>query len=276
MGAILHIMLFLLRLRFPEPNITNFADASRIHIQRYKCPKCRAPFCCVQCSKDHKANHCQTTIDLANNSRTVPSTRSNNNVTCEMESQYTSSIVLNTNKTVRKRNHDEVDSEDDEPGFNITPEMRQQLRQSTWLRNELKDGGLRYLIGTIDAASDVEDDDNNTKMSFNKTRGKKTFEGITPRVLALARSKQTHPKFASFIDQMLLTAGVLQPVDGAGVDDHLSLVPIPRRCDVGTARCDDSKDSASEEDSSDGDDSSDSESSSQSERGYSEEEGEAT
>ena len=228
-------------------------------LNRYKCPKCRAPFCCVQCSKDHKANQCKDTADTAS--------KSNNGAACGVESQYTSSIVIN--KAVRKRNHDEVDSDDDEPGFNITPEMKQQLQKSTWLRNELKDQGLRYLIGNVDAASDVEDND---ATDSNRNKGKKMFEGISPRVLALARSKQSHPKFATFIDKMLLTAGVLKPVDGVGGDGQLTLAPVPRRCDADIARCDEESKSSSSDDN----DSSDSDSSSQDESGSSEEDGEQT
>jgi hypothetical protein len=64
---------------------------------------------------------------------------------------------------------------------------------------------------------------------------------ISARELALARTKHSHPKFASFVDRMLLTAGVLQPAeDGGGgggivssstLEGHgpLVLAPVPRR-----------------------------------------------
>ena len=151
----------------------------------------------------------------------------------------------------RTRTEDEEDSDDDEPGFNITPEMKSCLEQSTWLRKELQDGGLRYLIGSIDAASDDEADKPNKQYSGKKNK----HEDITPRVLALARSKSSHPKFASFIDNMLLTAGVLQPTDSTDVDGQLSLVPVPRRSAIDNADTNNKSDS---EDSSD-DNSSDSE-----------------
>jgi hypothetical protein len=131
--------------------------------------------------------------------------------------------------------------------------MKKRLEQSTWLRNELKDGGLRYLIGMIDAASDGDEEDWNKKPSDKK--GCKYYEGVTPRVLALARSKSSYPKFASFVDQMLLTAGVLQPVEGSvGNEGQLSLVDVPRRC---RSETDDGSDEGfSEEESSGSDDSS--------------------
>jgi hypothetical protein len=130
--------------------------------------------------------------------------------------------------------------------------MKKRLEQSTWLRNELKDGGLRYLIGMIDAASDVDEECN--KKPFDK-KGSKCYEGVTPRVLALARSKSSYPKFASFVDQMLLTAGVLEPVEGSvGNEGQLSLVDVPRRC--GSETDDGSDEGSSEEESSGSDDSS--------------------
>ena len=123
--------------------------------------------------------------------------------------------------------------------------MKKRLEQSTWLRNELQDGGLRYLIGSIDAAAD-DYEDNNDKYNDKKGRGNTTNEGITPQILALARNKHSHPKFATFIDQMLLTAGVLQPVEGTDVDGQLSLVPIPRRGDMDLSENDSEKSSTEE------------------------------
>mmetsp|Transcript_11745 Transcript_11745/g.25398 ORF Transcript_11745/g.25398 Transcript_11745/m.25398 type:complete len:297 (+) Transcript_11745:77-967(+) len=183
---------------------------------KYKCPKCRAPFCCVQCSKDHRANLCTAarTTDAAASASTEGGVVVANNE----QSNYLSGKELNINqperKRVRRTNSDDDDSHDDEPGWNITPEMKERVRQSAWLREELKDGGLRQLIGQIDAASDEEEDavSNTMKTYSNNKSGVK----ISPRELALARMRHSRPKFASFIDRMLLTAGVLQPADGGG------------------------------------------------------------
>ena len=204
-----------------------------ISSHRYKCPKCRSPFCCVQCSKEHKIQ-CPAATGAASNLNTV-ATQSSVDVQADAKSKYLPSAILKSNQDVRKRKRikdgDQVESEDDEPGFNITTEMKKRLEQSSWLRKELKDGGLQCLIGMIDAASDDEGDDNDKKhFNHKKSRGgNDKYEGITPRVLALARSKNSHPKFSSFIDQMLLTAGVLQPVGGAESEGQLSLVPVTRR-----------------------------------------------
>ena len=123
--------------------------------------------------------------------------------------------------------------------------MKQQIAQSKWIQNELKDGGLRQLIDSIDCASDVDDEDDSKPHGYKGQQQKKGNNKISPRVLALARTKHRHPKFASFIDEMLLTAGVLQPASGGGGGSGeerlanilegqggrgpLVLAPVPRR-----------------------------------------------
>ena len=123
--------------------------------------------------------------------------------------------------------------------------MKQQISQSKWIQNELKDGGLRQLIDSIDCASDVDDEDDSKPQGYRGRQQKKDNNKISPRVLALARAKHRHPKFASFIDELLLTAGVLQPaggVDGGGEErlanileggggerGPLVLAPVPSR-----------------------------------------------
>ena len=124
---------------------------------------------------------------------------------------------LHPHKRLRRSNNDdddEYDSHDDEPGWNITNEMKARLQQSSWLRKELQDGGLRQLIDNIDAASDnvEENEDQQRKKNMNS----KNATRISARELTLARTKHTHPKFASFTDQLLLLAGVLQPAAGGG------------------------------------------------------------
>lgn len=248
---------------------------------RYKCPKCRSPFCCVQCSKDHKANHCPATKSnnetgdddvskqqqsdntaAAATSTAVAKVGSSSAAT-EPQSKYLPAAAfaqaassLPKKKRKRRPAHDDDDSDNDEPGWNITAEMKQLVQRSEWLRKELEDGGLRHLIEQIDAASDDDDDDGEEDNNSNKRKknwgrngqhnNKNGNTDISQRVLALARTKHSHPKFASFIDRLLVTAGVL--VDGGGGNGEaslfegggggggglgesgrLELVPVPRR-----------------------------------------------
>ncbi len=206
----------------------------------------------MQCSKDHKTKHCPATVNASETAATEGAATASN---IDLQSQYLPSKVLKHVLTPRKRTRrtesdDASDSQDDEPGWNITPEMKKKLQQSTWLRKELQDGGLRHLIGMIDAASDDDEeegeeevDEGGSKPKYQRYKSNRGNNGsnssISPRVLALARTKHSHPKFAAFIDQMMLTAGVLTHADdtahntleslmGGGGRDGLALAPVPR------------------------------------------------
>ena len=252
---------------------------------RYKCPKCRSPFCCVQCSKDHKANHCPATTKTSATESSTDVNLSCTSTTTEQQSKYlsTKELQATSQQPRRKRirptkSSEESDDDDDEPGLKITDEMKQKLHQSKWLRKELQDGGLRKLIESIDTASDVEEDDDNGKCNNrqqsqrrhhggnNKGNNNTNNDTISSRELALARTKHSHPKFKSFIDEMLLTAGVLQPADngvggeegrgtttlsrilqGESAHGPLVLAPVPRR---GGTHTNDTNDSGNDVDGS--------------------------
>ena len=145
--------------------------------------------------------------------------------------------------------------------------MKERVHQSTWLRKELKDGGLRQLIGQIDAASDDDGEEEDTCNSKRKTQRNNSTVKISDREMALARTKHSHQKFASFIDQMMLTAGVLQPADGGDDNNIISVLegggPGPlilapeARPDRMNATVDSESDSSDSDESSDSSDSSD-------------------
>eukprot|EP00984_Skeletonema_dohrnii_P002201 scaffold754_cov133-Skeletonema_dohrnii-CCMP3373.AAC.6 len=225
---------------------------------KYKCPKCRSPFCCVQCSKDHKANHCPTTKssddDVSkqqSNHTAAASTTANSSSVTEPQSKYlpaaafaqASSSSSQPNKKRMRRPNDDDDSDNDEPGWNITEEMKQMIQRSEWLRKELEDGGLRHLIEQIDAASDVEEEEdngnnNNRRKNWGRNANKNGNTDISQRVLTLARTRHSHPKFATFMDRLLVTAGVLTDGGGGGGEANLfeggesgrlELVTVPRR-----------------------------------------------
>lgn len=244
----------------------------------------------MQCSKDHKANHCPANKTASNNNDgsedatkqqgidTTAATVGCNNT--ESRSKYLPVDVLKQQsasrpkKRIRRSSNNDDSDDDDQPGWNITDEMKQLIQRSDWLRKELNDGGLRHLIGEIDAASDVEEEedeaDNDTGSNNNYKRRKNNWgrkdrnnkngnavDDISPRVLALARTKHSHPKFAAFMDKLLLTAGVLTDAGTGGGEEgegcgRLELVPVPRR--GGEIRSDaaanDDQESQSEEDDS--------------------------
>ena len=239
----------------------------------------------MQCSKDHKANHCPATTKSTTESDAQSTAISNNSgstIAVQQSKYLPSKELISTAQPKRKRKFRESnddDSDNDEPGWQITQQMKQQISQSKWIRNELKDGGLRQLIDSIDCASDVDDeDDGKPHDGYKGQQQKKDNNKISPRVLALARAKHRHPKFASFIDEMLLTAGVLQPasggVDGCGGErlanilegqggrGPLVLAPVPRR---GADDVNENKSSSNESEDNSGESDSDSSSNDDSE-----------
>eukprot|EP00986_Skeletonema_menzelii_P016705 scaffold15580_cov130-Skeletonema_menzelii.AAC.2 len=268
---------------------------------KYKCPKCRSPFCCVQCSKDHKANHCPATKSIETGedgskqqSNTLTATTASSaeairTTNTESQSKYlppaafaqaSSSSSSQPKKKRMRRSNDDDDSDGDEPGWNINEDMKRMIQHSEWLRKELEDGGLRHLIEQIDAASDVEEEDDESNSNRRKNWGRNTNKNgnhrdLSKRVLTLARTKHSHPKFATFVDRLLLTAGVL--TDGGGRDGEanlfeeggvgrLELVPVPRRGGgelvVAAAGAKEEESSSEEEESDNGSDSDDSDESS--------------
>lgn len=236
----------------------------------------------MQCSKDHKVK-CPALTNKAPEPTDATTTNDSVATANNEESKYLSQKEIKANQSKRKRRSrsgdESDDSHDDEPGWNITPEMKKRMHQSTWLRKELQDGGLRQLIEQIDAASDDEADD---RKKYQRANNNKISTVVSARELALARKKHSHPKFASFIDEMLLTAGVLQPAtDGAaaaaagggGHDSLMSilegrgplvLAPVPRRSGATNTTSEMESESSDSDDSSDSDEDSESDSSEES------------
>ena len=92
-----------------------------LQICRYKCPKCRAPFCCVQCSKDHKANHCPAIKSTTSDAQSTATSNNNSSTIAVEQSKYLPSnelisITQPKRKCIRRRNCEDSDSDNDEPG----------------------------------------------------------------------------------------------------------------------------------------------------------------
>jgi hypothetical protein len=157
----------------------------------------------------------------------------------------TADPLANARQRRQRLEDDEDNEEDDREGWRITREMMDRLDSSSWLRTELSDGGLRQMICEIDAAEDVQQDGKQHR--FPRKRKRNTM-GLVPdlseRELALERAKLTNPKFANFVNKLLLEGGVLNENRGDEGDadkvltsllkqedelGHLSLIPIEKR-----------------------------------------------
>jgi len=182
-------------------------------IAKYKCPKCRAPYCSVACCKLHREICSKGIVNGA------AASTANTSAVNHRTSKYLPSDAL-TEDPVRNALHrrsmlqdgqELQDDEDVEEGWRITREMMDKLDNSTWLKNELKDGGLRQMIASIDCDNDYDEIHQHKNNKFIK---KRRFQAMNERPMEkreiqLEQCKRTNPNFATFIDKLLLTAGVV-------------------------------------------------------------------
>jgi hypothetical protein len=104
---------------------------------------------------------------------------------------------LTSNQSFSRRGDLEDDDDDDsmDEEWKINEEMKSTLPRSEWLRNELKDGGLKDLIAQIVSAGN----------------GKH---------LVLQQVKERYPSFKTFLDKLLLVAGVLERQDSGDEEEE--------------------------------------------------------
>jgi HIT zinc finger. len=175
------------------------------NLAKYKCPKCRLPYCSVKCCKDHKVTcpAVQTNADTVN--KTSVRINRNNSITdpnnTRAVSKYlaadelTQDPLLNSAKRKQMLRENEDDDPEDE-GWHITQEMMSNVDNSEWLRKELADGGLRQIIMQIDNAD--EEMNQNRHGHGQQQRKRKRFQsGVkayeydpSPRELELMKAKR--------------------------------------------------------------------------------------
>ena len=110
----------------------------------------------------------------------------------------------------RTLSEDEELEEEEREGWRITKEMMDRVHGSKWLRNELADGGLRQLIYDIDIADETEEAKGGSKKRKRNWNTMGCIPEMTAREMALEKAKLSNGKFATFLDKLLLEAGVLR------------------------------------------------------------------
>lgn len=212
---------------------------------KYKCPKCREPYCSVKCCREHKEK-CPVLVAAAaaaveagkanpdgadtkienttDGAAAGSSSGESKDVSDKRKSKYLPSDSLtadpleNAVKRRRMLDEDGSDSDDEGTGWRLTREMMDRIDSSQWLRNELADGGLRQLISEIDSADEAAA----ARGSYHKRRNNNSRNRfadmgkvkMSPRELALEKARRTNPTFGRFMDKLLLTAGILTTPDG--------------------------------------------------------------
>ena len=223
---------------------------------KYKCPRCRQPYCSVACCKKHKTE-CQRAAAAPGGAGAGPE-RQGVPASSSASSRYLPSDALTAemveNAVKRRRMLEQGDDDDsgsdlEEAGWKITREMMDRLDGSAWLRGELADGGLRLIISEVDCA----DDSSNQEGAGRRGRNRPRFSDMgkirmSAREVALERARRTNPTFSGFLDRLLLLAGVLTSSSSSSLSieaaslggiealfadaegpDHLTLAPVPRR-----------------------------------------------
>ena len=184
---------------------------------KYKCPKCRFPYCSIDCCRKHK-EVCGTVTEKQ---------QSSGNTNERLKNKYG---VFEENPSVARQpalldGSWEQNFEDLDDGWKLTAEMKGVLHNSPWLQNEVQDGGLRHLLIKVAAAS------HNTVQ-----------DGKTEQEILLEQLKESNPAFAAFLDKAMVVASILER-QGNEADPNLeqwleqnttcpfnvALKPLPRR-----------------------------------------------
>ncbi|GFH50242.1 hypothetical protein CTEN210_06718 [Chaetoceros tenuissimus] len=170
---------------------------------KYKCPKCRVPYCSVKCCKEHKLQCMNAASPIKPSNSSQESTQKEIKASQYLDAKQLTNDPLENSIKRRQMLDDDDDSDLELEGWKITKEMMDRIDSSDWIRQELQDGGLRQIIAEIDVADDTQDNTCRKKRKLNAQ------PEPTPRELALMRARQSNPNFSNFIDRLLVTAGVL-------------------------------------------------------------------
>ena len=174
---------------------------------KYKCPLCRTPYCSLTCYKKHKAEAATKCEPFLVGDQAVGSaSKAAASKACAVSSVPSSALSEVTKygdykqseeSTVLERAHEAHElakrraaegslSKSDNAKYQLTPDNLQALDASAYLQQELKDGGLRNLILSVDMAEDPL------------------------KALRQAMTGYKHgPAFSAFCDKMLAEASIV-------------------------------------------------------------------
>mmetsp|Transcript_321 Transcript_321/g.537 ORF Transcript_321/g.537 Transcript_321/m.537 type:complete len:290 (-) Transcript_321:1995-2864(-) len=198
------------------------------HRAKYKCPRCRLPYCSVKCCKDHKVSCDPTQRNIG-----VDTNVKDSNNCSRAISKYVAADELTRdpllNSVIRKQMLRENEDEPEDEGWRITQEMMENIDKNEWLRKELADGGLRQIIAQIDNADDVSLHENIAWQRHGQHGKRKRLLGgsgndydPSPRELELMKARRLNPNFNNFIDRLLLIAGVLVESDKTTIEQEVA------------------------------------------------------
>lgn len=193
---------------------------------KYKCPKCRASYCSVACCRQHKTI-CPGKEDNASSKAIATTTGVSSTTAIEKTktgenhaTSYTTTIPTVPNSGAVNDDSSSSDDDDDddddsslEDGWEITESMKVALRNSMWLRHELRDGGLRDMIASV-VKSRKTSKRYETKQRAQTYRPRHRNASVPTKPPhpheVLAAQKSNNQNFKVFTDKLLVLADVLE------------------------------------------------------------------
>lgn len=185
----------------------------KVEGNKYKCPRCRIPYCSVKCCKEHQEKCSKTKDDIKCEKSNCDSQDYSNLVSTQQSKYLSAERIAHDPLESKIRRRSVLDQEDgvdfEEDGCRITKEMMDKIDDSSWLRNELSDGGLRQIIAEIDDADEKCMVSRNERNKIQKRCHFSDVHKQSPREIALENAKLANSRFKKFIDKLLVTAGVV-------------------------------------------------------------------
>lgn len=191
---------------------------------KYKCPKCRASYCSVACCRQHKticpgkeddssSKAIATTGDAATTAVEKTKPGANQATSTTNIPTVLDSAAVNDSAS----SDDEDDDSSLEDGWEITESMKVALRNSMWLRHELRDGGLRDMIASVvKSRKTLKRYETEQRSQSYRPRHRYASAPTKPHhpheVLAAQKSENRH--FRVFTDKLLVLADVLERQEG--------------------------------------------------------------
>jgi hypothetical protein len=240
----------------PPPEALKCSVCHETENPKYKCPICRASYCCVACCRKHKETPChketpQTTACTPKLSEEEQIKSKYLPASLLKKSAPASVAVLVTRDQQRDQNSNYEDLED---GWKMTQEMVNSMHHSEWLREELQDPGLQQIIAEIATASHaVVGGGSGRKFKHNQQMHQQRIdEAATHQERLLHKLQGDCPRFKFFLDKLLVLTGVLEGGGQQGVvvkggemehmlmneskpQQQLVLKPLPSRFAIPTA-----------------------------------------
>ena len=197
---------------------------------KYRCPKCLARYCSVDCCRRHKegatdgdggadGSGCRapsSAVQAGTTAQTDPAEAKPSRYGMELEKARRLlglplvSPLAGSSSSERRDdgNYDEL-----EEGWKLTDQMVSAMGKCDWLKRELQDESLRQLVALVTAASNAV-----VKATFSKSRRLQGHDDETEQDNVLDRLKSELPHFRRFLDKLLVVAGVLErpPRRGTG------------------------------------------------------------